>query len=763
MWVASKGEDCTQVCSTNNGYGGPVLHILGDLPICNVCNVERGDGTGHEFGDHLEGGCRLHNGKRWCCARQVSPGQCRYGDYDDWRETLPTHHCNCLKGKGGGDKCIAPDMCVLVPPFTLTGSVSVEGTVEPLDMSLLTCEPRHFENIVEYLEAGREVYGRFNDFYMALATDLAILQDTLNAHCKVCERTKGIFDAKGYAQCGGALANPTNGTGNGKGKGKVPGTLDPSACAKAAKTACPGQCGSGVKNSTLGACPLCDGIPCRSGGSCALQRASLPLPVRVYECTRLVGAVNDACTLGSKANVCELAKEVGSLRTYLEDNLLPLLPGLVKAMDEMASKVRNGTANGTATEPLKKDIEELQALINATFKSAGLNITEFQTRLKKLISALADPAVPKDIGKAGHRVKAQGVLLSGDGPWKEYCEGFAAGKCFGRKVHLVAVRGAGNGTDQPCSCDKPAVELNCTGRKDGYVGAIDQILIHDSGPKGSDDSLEIYCRKGVVRLCLSKEQCPWRNDIASKDTSTCVVISEDKPIAWNSGQGFDLGQPLGTQYKVGKVYCKRNVGGYKEAWTAVRVDSECSCGGDGPTKPIVVPPKEYPEVCPPSTCGTCRATALPLDIEIANLDAYKNAANEVVDVLATVDPARLFIKDGACLTYTTPGMDCASVCRRCYGASASHCQAQAGVCVCEEGLTWHTTNVPCEAEDRGEGRRVLACCARMFNVTMALDYARVSANGTDECVPAAQGLAAPYFDRCQTASSDTGWCCFDGF
>ena len=333
----------------------------------------------------------------------------------------------------------------------------------------------------------------------------------------------------------------------------------------------------------------------------------------------------------------------------------------------------------------------------------------------------------------------------------------------GKHVLLAAVRGAGNGTDQPCSCDKPAVELNCTGRDDGYVGLIDQHLIHDSGPRGSDDSLEIYCRKGVVRLCLSKEPCPWRNNIASKDTSTCVVISEDKPIAWNSGQGFDLGQPLGTQYMVGKVYCKRNVDGYDEGWTAVVADSPCSCGGGGPTEPIVVTPEEYPDACPPSKCGTCRATALPLNIEIANLDAYQNAAKKVVDVLATVDPARLFIQDGACLTYTTPGMDCASVCRRCHGASASHCQAQAGVCVCEEGLTWHTTNVPCEAEDPEQGRRVRACCARMFNVTMALDSSRVSANGTDECVPAAGGLAAPYFDRCQTASSDTGWCCFDGF
>ena len=83
--------------------------------------------------------------------------------------------------------------------------------------------------------------------------------------------------------------------------------------------------------------------------------------------------------------------------------------------------------------------------------------------------------------------------------------------------------------------------------------------------------------------------------------------------------------------------------------------------------------------------------------------------------------------------------------------------------MCEEGLTWHTTNVPCEAEDREDGRLVLACCARTFNVTMALDYKRVTSNGTDECVPAAEGIAAPYFDRCQTASSDTGWCCFDGF
>ena len=990
--------------------------------------------------------------------------------------------------------CIPPDMCVLVPPFTLTGGVTVEGSVEPLDMSLLSCEPRHFENIVEYLEAGREVYCRFNDFYMALATDLAIAQDTLDAHCKVCERTKGAFEAKGYSQCGGPLSDVGNGT------------VDPSACANAAKAACPGQCGSGVQTTLPGSCPICDGIPCKSGGSCFLQRSSLPLPVRVYECARLLGAVNDACTLGSKANVCELAEEAGLLRTYLEDNLLILLPGLVQAMDEMAGKVRNGTTNGTATEPLKEEVEGLLDLVNATFKSAGLNITEFQTRLKKLIAVLADPAVPNDIGKGGHRVKAEGVLLSGDGAWKEYCEGFAVGKCFGRSGKEPPGPGDGddgnetegvckhetaeecNGRDPHCSwvdgrcfpscgawlvhgmgfndaghgCRKTA----CPGQGDSgvawdcdyccetwevngnpvyenpnpqqlemsgltspsWLDDLDQSILRPrrafllqaeegdngggsgnsenggdaGGEAGGDtmalislrkDHVKFYKFKGPVHektgghldpmtwgtpritgmvavdvdgdgrdeLAInfetddniwfyrwdgtihekSGEQLDgmgwgdphlhwaaagdfdgdgtdelavnyqnddhvhfyrWKGEIKARDGPRLQTESGD--IFWGTvagdfdGDGTDelavhfredrfrfykwngevtskgsdgkwgleehpgvyMGiriwkhfpemaagdfngdgrTELAIRYAKGKVKFYRWDGAV-ERRNADYLDADCGsiekqCKGHAPfymlggdfdgngegdivvfvnrliksttvmfyawdgmvssatanhidagsgkyvllaavraapagtegndteeTQRRVVTPEEYPDACPPGECGACRATALPLDIEIANLDAYKNAAKEVVDVLATVDPERLFIKDGTCLTYTTPGMDCASVCRRCHGASASHCHAQAGVCVCEEGLTWHTTNVQCEAEDREDGRLVLACCARLFNVTMALDYTRLSANGTDECIPTAEGIASPYFERCQTASSDTGWCCFDGF
>jgi len=985
-------------------------------------------------------------------------------------------------------------MCVLVPPFTLTGGVTVEGTVEPLDMSLLSCEPRHYENIVEYLEAGREVYGRFNDFYMALATDLAIAQDALDAHCKVCERTKGAFDAKGYSQCGGSLSDVGNGT------------VDPSACANAAKTACPGQCGSGVQTVLPGACPICDGIPCKSGGSCFLQRSSLPLPVRVYECARLLGAVNDACTLGSKANVCELAEEASLLRTYLEDNLLVLLPGLVQAMDEMTSKVRNGTTNGTATEPLKEEVEGLLALVNATFKSAGLNITEFQTRLKKMIGVLADPAVPKDIGKGGHRVKAEGVLLSGDGPWKEYCEGFAVGKCFGRKGGESSGPGDdGNGTEGVCkhetaeecngrdphcswedgncmpSCGAWLVagmgfndaglgcrDSECPGQGDTgvaydctyccetwevngnpvyedpdppeqvelsgmtepfWLDDLDQSLLRPrrayllqseeegnggggggSGNSGNGgdagdtmalislrkDHVKFYKFKGAVHQKMGGHLDPmtwgtpritgmvavdvdgdgrdelainfetddniwfyrwdgtfhersgeylegmpdgwdpyirwtaagdfdgdgtdelainyhtddhvffyrWTGGDKVKDATflqiekegdilfgttagdfdgdgrdeLAVVYKRDKLLfyEWNGkvtskgadGKKWELKEHKRTwpYYFIDKYFpvvtagdfdgdgkselavrtAKGKVNFYRWDGTVERrnadtLDADCGSledqcktkvpffmlGGDfdgngegdivvfvnrqvkpttvmfyawdgqvtdvttnhidagdwkyvllaavrkppvgtegndtDETQRRVVTPEEYPDACPPGECGACRATALPLDIEVANLDVYQNAAKEVVDVLATVDPERLFIKDGTCLTYTTPGMDCASVCRRCHGASASHCHAQAGVCVCEEGLTWHTTNVPCEAEPRESGRLVLACCARTFNVTMALNYTSMMANGTDECVPDAKGIPAPYFERCQTASSDTGWCCFNGF
>lgn len=61
----------------------------------------------------------------------------------------------------------------------------------------------------------------------------------------------------------------------------------------------------------------------------------------------------------------------------------------------------------------------------------------------------------------------------------------------------------------------------CTG--EGLVHVIPNTVMTDTGSSASDDSMEIYCRSGVARFCLSKEACPWRTDIASDDSHVCSM------------------------------------------------------------------------------------------------------------------------------------------------------------------------------------------------------------------------------------------------
>lgn len=65
----------------------------------------------------------------------------------------------------------------------------------------------------------------------------------------------------------------------------------------------------------------------------------------------------------------------------------------------------------------------------------------------------------------------------------------------------------------------PDPEVSCAGN--GLVHTIADPCMSDSGSTAIDDALEIYCCGGVVRLCLSKEDCPWRSGCGVVTVSSC--------------------------------------------------------------------------------------------------------------------------------------------------------------------------------------------------------------------------------------------------
>ena len=74
------------------------------------------------------------------------------------------------------------------------------------------------------------------------------------------------------------------------------------------------------------------------------------------------------------------------------------------------------------------------------------------------------------------------------------------------------------------SCYNYAVQgLSCAGAGDGLLFTISDACFADNGGTDTGDSLEIYCRNGIDRWCLSKEDCPWRGagNIDSSDSTTC--------------------------------------------------------------------------------------------------------------------------------------------------------------------------------------------------------------------------------------------------
>jgi|GEM_PF-1329742 len=56
---------------------------------------------------------------------------------------------------------------------------------------------------------------------------------------------------------------------------------------------------------------------------------------------------------------------------------------------------------------------------------------------------------------------------------------------------------------------------------DGLLTTVLDPYMHDGGGSAAGDNLELYCRNGIIRTCLSGEYCPWRGNIATNDTDTC--------------------------------------------------------------------------------------------------------------------------------------------------------------------------------------------------------------------------------------------------
>lgn len=61
--------------------------------------------------------------------------------------------------------------------------------------------------------------------------------------------------------------------------------------------------------------------------------------------------------------------------------------------------------------------------------------------------------------------------------------------------------------------------VECVG--EGLIHITNNGALNDSGNTRTDDDMEIYCRKGIARFCLSGENCPWRTNIAAADGLVC--------------------------------------------------------------------------------------------------------------------------------------------------------------------------------------------------------------------------------------------------
>ncbi len=123
----------------------------------------------------------------------------------------------------------------------------------------------------------------------------------------------------------------------------------------------------------------------------------------------------------------------------------------------------------------------------------------------------------------------------------------------------------------------------------GLVWVIPNSQMNDNGSSAANDSMEIYCRNGVARWCLSGEQCPWRSNIASDDSQVCspsglgtgsYYPGNPNMLLMTSAWG-DLWQPY-TVY-----YCSKD--GTQKVGRYVSTIGNLSCGPDNTTQVINQP------------------------------------------------------------------------------------------------------------------------------------------------------------------------------
>lgn len=123
-----------------------------------------------------------------------------------------------------------------------------------------------------------------------------------------------------------------------------------------------------------------------------------------------------------------------------------------------------------------------------------------------------------------------------------------------------------------------AATNECSG--EGLVFSIAEGYLDDNGNSGYDDSLEFYCRKNVIRLCLSGEACPWRTNIASADNLVCGMSGIGTRPTYDAN-----GARFGGSYDVGYVWYA-----FVKGWRDVSVWNGYNaymCSSDGTQKKMV--------------------------------------------------------------------------------------------------------------------------------------------------------------------------------
>ena len=86
-------------------------------------------------------------------------------------------------------------------------------------------------------------------------------------------------------------------------------------------------------------------------------------------------------------------------------------------------------------------------------------------------------------------------------------------------LKACGVNKAANAAASNCSTLSAPTSLDVTCSGSGLLSCLPNGWLTDSGLNTSGDCLEIYCVNGFTSVCLSGEQCPWRNDSNMKSTS----------------------------------------------------------------------------------------------------------------------------------------------------------------------------------------------------------------------------------------------------